>query len=143
MWLFFPILLGVVLGRDGGIVKRLLPIRKVLRPVLGTGEHYFPWIHVTDMVRLIQFIIENERMKGEFNGVAPQCITYETFSKTLCKDAFKIPLDASFVKDIYGKELSVVLLEGQRVVPHRAESAGFSFEFPTIEKAITNIVTGK
>src|SRR5262249_2897583 len=46
--------LGVVLGRDGGALARMLPPFLVgAGGPIGIGRQYFPWIHVRDLVRVI------------------------------------------------------------------------------------------
>lgn len=72
---------GVVLGRDGGMIKQLyLPFYFGLGGPIGTGSQFLPWIHIDDLTRLILFAIENNSVKGPLNGVAPQPITNKEFT---------------------------------------------------------------
>lgn len=73
---------GVVLGRDGGMIKELyLPFYLCLGGPIGHGDQYLPWIHVDDLTRAIVFAIENTDVTGVLNGVAPEIITNKRFSK--------------------------------------------------------------
>lgn len=72
---------GVVLGRRGGMIKQLyLPFYLGLGGPVLPGNQFLPWIHVSDLTRLILFAIENDKIKGILNGVAPQTITNKIFS---------------------------------------------------------------
>lgn len=72
---------GVVLGRDGGMIKQLyLPFYLGLGGPVGSGSQFLPWIHVADIVRLITFAVETDGLKGVINGVAPQVITNKEFT---------------------------------------------------------------
>ena len=37
-------------------------------------------------------------------------------------------------------EVATVVLDGQRVVPERLQSLGFSFQFPELEAALRNLL---
>lgn len=72
---------GVVLGRHGGMIKQLyLPFCLGLGGPVLPGNQYLPWIHINDITRLILFAIENPKVEGILNGVAPQVITNKVFS---------------------------------------------------------------
>lgn len=73
---------GAVLGRWGGMIKNMfLPFYFGVGGKIGSGKQYLPWIHIDDLTRLIHFAIENDNVHGVLNGVAPQVITNEDFTK--------------------------------------------------------------
>lgn len=73
---------GAVLGKDGGIIRELYGFFKYgLGGKIGSGEQYMPWIHIDDLVRLIDFSIANRNVSGVLNAVAPEVITNEQFSQ--------------------------------------------------------------
>lgn len=77
---------GVVLGRRGGMVKQLyLPFYLGLGGPVLPGDQFLPWIHVNDLTRLILFAIENDKIRGILNGVAPQTITNKVFTNVSIK----------------------------------------------------------
>ncbi|XP_076398034.1 epimerase family protein SDR39U1 isoform X3 [Megachile rotundata] len=64
---------GVVLGKQGGMIKQIyLPFFVGLGGPIGNGNQYMPWIHVTDLVNMFLFSLENKNVHGILNGVAPQ-----------------------------------------------------------------------
>lgn len=77
---------GVVLGREGGMIKQLyLPFYLGLGGPVGDGSQYMPWIHIDDLTYLIVWAIENPNAEGILNGVAPHPCTNKEFSKVRTK----------------------------------------------------------
>lgn len=133
---------GVILSDRGGALKQMLPIFKMgLGGKIGTGKQPFPWIHISDVTRAIYFLINTPTIKGPLNFVAPQVIDNLTLTKvlssTLKKPAlFVVP--RFIIKLLYG-EAADTLLKGQIVKPKILLENGFSFNFSTIDKAISDI----
>lgn len=82
-FVFLHWLIGVVLGRQGGMIKSMfLPFFLGLGGPIGTGKQPLPWIHLKDLCNLFLFAIENDKVSGVLNGVAPQ-VNYVLSSNTL------------------------------------------------------------
>jgi len=63
----------VVIGRGGGLIKSVfMPFYFGVGGPIGDGKQYMPWIHVVDLANLFHFAIENDKVRGVLNGVAPQ-----------------------------------------------------------------------
>jgi uncharacterized protein (TIGR01777 family) len=137
---------GVVLGKDGGALAKMLPPFKLgVGGPLGDGEQWMSWIHVDDETRLYTFLLENPKAAGAFNGTAPNPVTMNELAKALGKAlhrpvVFRVP--GPMLKLALG-EVADVLLEGQRVLPRRALEAGFEFEHPRLEDALAELFAGK
>ena len=72
----------MVVGRNGGIIKSImLPFKLGLGGPMGSGKQYMPWIHIDDLCQLIKHCIETEEVEGVLNGVAPEIVSNEEFSK--------------------------------------------------------------
>ena len=133
---------GVVLTEKGGALgKMALPFKLGAGGTLGSGSQYLAWIHLQDMVRAISFLLENSACSGAFNLTAPEPVTNKEFSKALAKSLnrpclFNVP---GFVMKVAMGESSTMILEGQRVIPQKLTTAGFSFEFPSIDEALSEI----
>jgi uncharacterized protein (TIGR01777 family) len=133
---------GVVLGQNGGALKTMYtPFKFGLGGIIGNGKQSFSWIHITDLMNAFVFAIENESFSGIVNAVAPDPTTNYHFTKTFGKvlnqpAIMRVPEFA--LKLMYG-EGSQALTSGQNVLPEKLLKAGFTFSFPTIEKALMNL----
>lgn len=132
---------GVVLGRSGGMLKRLLPVFGLgLGGRLGSGEQWLPWIAMTDCVNVIRALLTDSTQSGVFNVVAPKPVSNAEFTATLAqalgRPAF-LNLPASFLRMTMG-EMSAVLLGSTRAVPSRLLEAGFKFRSRTLEDCLRN-----
>lgn len=132
---------GVVLGRHGGMIQQLfLPFYLGVGGPIGSGEQYFPWIHIDDIVRLIVHAIENPKTSGILNGVTPQPITNAEFSSAFASALSRpgiIPLPSPVVRLLFGEDRATMMLDGQRVLPERTLASGFKYRYPTIDEACT------
>jgi uncharacterized protein (TIGR01777 family) len=108
---------------------------------IGSGKQWLSWIHLTDMVRLIEFCILHPEIDGPVNATAPQPVTNEQFGRMVGKVYHRphwFPIPAFLLKTAVG-ELSEILLEGQRVLPSKAVSFGFTFTYPTLLPALEQL----
>lgn len=134
---------GVVLSKDGGALpKMLLPFKFFAGGPIGSGKQWLPWIHITDQARAIKFLLDTPTADGPFNLAAPNPVTNKQFGEILgatMRRPSLMPTPALAMKTIFG-EMSTVLLDGQRVVPQRLEELGFSFTFPTLREALSDLL---
>lgn len=131
---------GVVLGRDGGLIQnQYWQFFFGLGGPIGKGTQWLPWIHISDLAGLIHFSIFNDHVRGVLNAVAPESVTNEQFAKAfgaaLGRPAI-LPTPSLMMKLAFGSERSVVILEGQKVIPKRTLEMGFQFKYPTIKEAL-------
>lgn len=137
---------GVVLGNESGAFPKMkLPYLLGFGGNIGAGNQWVSWIHLTDIVRLIDFCIQNPTIAGPVNATAPHPVTNEEFGRTIGK-VYKrphwFPLPAILLKTAVG-ELSEILLKGQRVLPSAALEHGFIFTFPTLQTALEDLKSQK
>ena len=134
---------GIVLGRGGGAVAKLLtPFRLGLGGRLGSGQQWMSWIHLNDAVAAIRFLIDDSTVNGPCNLVAPTPLQNSEFTRTLAaalrRPAF-IPVPATVLQLVLG-EFAEYLLASQKVVPSVLLDKGFEYRFPNIEQAWQEIV---
>jgi len=135
--------IGIVLGKGGGALDVMLPPFKFgLGGRLGSGKQWMSWIHIQDLVNMIQFLIKQSDCRGAFNGTSPQPIQNSDFTKALGKSLGRpsflfVPQTA--LRITIG-EFANFLFASQRVLPTAFEKAGFAFQFPNIESALADIV---
>ena len=59
---------GVVLSNEGGAFpKQSLPYKLFAGGHIGSGNQWYPWIHIDDEVAAIKFLLENEQSDGAYN----------------------------------------------------------------------------
>ena len=135
---------GVVLAPNGGALsKMILPYKFGLGGPLGSGEQMMSWIHIEDMVRAIDYILQHEDVSGPVNMTAPGPVANKAFSRTLASvlkrpHVFKVP---AFVLKMAMGEMSTMLLEGQAVVPDKLRQHGFEFNYPTVREALAEVTS--
>lgn len=134
---------GIVLGSDGGaLAKMLTPFKFGVGGTIGNGSQAFSFIHIEDLVRAYDFVINHENLDGVFNLTAPEPTTNKGLTKALGKFLNRptfLPLPEFVLKIIFG-EGAKVLTDGQSAVPSRLMESGFEFEYKNIEKTIENLV---
>ncbi len=134
---------ALVIGDDGGFLKRILPPFKFgLGGPIGDGKQWMSWIHRTDLIDIIEVLLESPTLHGVFNASSPQPVTNREFSKILGSVLNRpaiIPVPAFVLKILLG-EMSMLLLGGQRVIPDRLEKAGFEFKFKALSHALSHAI---
>ena len=131
--------IGVVLGRDGGVLARLAPIFRLgLGGPVGSGRQWFSWIDAGDLVELLVWQLENESARGVYNATAPGPGTMGEFASTLGSVLHRpawIPVPGFALRLRFG-EGADVMLTGQRILPARAQAEGFRFAHPELRGAL-------
>lgn len=130
---------GAVLGRWGGMIKNMfMPFYCGVGGRIGSGKQYLPWIHIDDLTRLIQFAVENENVHGVLNGVAPQVITNEHFTRSFAKALNRpaiFPVPETILDFFLNPERAMIMTKGQHVVPRRVLEYGFKYRYEDIDEA--------
>ncbi|NWA05218.1 TIGR01777 family oxidoreductase [Pseudomonas gingeri] len=133
---------GLVLAAEGGFLSRLLlPFKLCLGGPIGNGRQWMPWIHVQDQIALIDFLLHRDDASGPYNACAPKPVRNRAFAKALGEVLHRpavIPMPALALRVGLG-ELSLLLLGGQRAVPHRLLAAGFVFQFTDLPAALDDL----
>ena len=129
---------GLVLAKDGGLLKRLAPlVRAGVAGKLGSGRQFMPWISLTDQIAAMRFLIEHD-VPGPVNLTGPAPVRNVEFTKTLGDvlhrpTVFKVP---GFAARIALGEFAEDVLTGQRAVPSRLRAVGFEFRHGDLETAL-------
>lgn len=132
--------IGVVLSRAGGALPRMLfPFRIGLGGKLAAGRQYMSWISRHDLVRVIRYVLDEHKIDGVVNAVAPEPLTNVAFTRTLARvlrrpAPFAVP--AAAIRLMWGEMGKEVLLASARVFPRRLERLGFEFHHPGLEQAL-------
>ena len=144
---------GIVLHPSGGALKpMLLPFRLGFGGRLGSGNQYWPWIHLDDWTALIAWLAQRatEAQPANtaaspvttWNGTAPTPVTNAEFSRVLGRVLRRpaiLPVPAFALRIALG-EFAAFLTTGARVLPDHAIRAGFTFRFPTLEPTLRDLL---
>lgn len=135
---------GIVLSKDGGALgTMLLPFKLGVGGVVGSGKQWMSWISLDDHIAAINFVIENEAIRGAVNSVSPNPITNEEFTKTMGDVLYRptfIPLPEFAVSMLLGEMGDALLLASTKVLPKRLADAGFAFKYPELISALEHAV---
>lgn len=130
---------GVVMGPGGGALSKMIPaFRLFAGGPLGSGNQWFPWIHIDDLVAAMVFVATHEKVKGPVNFCAPNPVQNADFARTLGRvlnrPAFlKVP---KFALKLAAGEVGGLILNSQRAVPEKLMANGFAFRYPELEPAL-------
>ncbi|OEF98521.1 TIGR01777 family oxidoreductase [Desulfuribacillus alkaliarsenatis] len=134
---------GLILGKgEGALPKLVQPYKLYAGGPLGSGEQWYSWVHIDDVVGLIYFAILTNQLRGPVNAVAPTPVTMEDFGRALAKVLNRphwLPTPAFILKLLLG-EMSVLVLEGQRVIPEKALKHNYKFKYADINLALSNLL---
>jgi uncharacterized protein len=131
---------GIVLAREGGSLPQLArPARLGLAGPIGGGRQWLPWIHVEDEVGIVLLALDDGRVSGALNLVAPAPVRQREFARTLGRVLRRpavLPVPAAAMRLALGRLAEELLLQGQRAVPRAALAAGYRFRFDALEPAL-------
>jgi len=135
---------GIVLSNKGGILPKItIPVNLGIGSALGTGRQYIPWIHIDDLCNIYIKAMEDQKMKGAFNAVAPGIVTNRDLihgvAELLDKPLFLPNIPEFLLKIIFG-EMSSILLSGNRISSEKIIKAGFDFKFSLIDDALRDLL---
>ncbi len=141
--------IAIVLGNSGGA---FVPYKKMAQFGFGgkhgNGEQYFSWIHIADLVSIIDFSIHNENVEGIINCAAPKPIKNKAFMNILRKK-MSVSIGVSSPKWILkvgafllGTETEL-LLKSRWVISERLPKLGYSFIYPTLKEALNNLINNE
>ena len=130
-----------VLDRTGGIVGQLMKsFRFGFTFRFGSGNNWFPWIHMHDLVRVYYAAVTDERLSGPVNACAPHPLRFRDFLNELRK--FKRALIVPFPTEVlrlFIRETADVLTFSQRMVPAKLRKTGFDFSHPDLSDALREV----
>ncbi|MFC0521997.1 TIGR01777 family oxidoreductase [Pontibacillus salicampi] len=133
---------GVILGEEGALPKMVIPYKMMAGGPVGNGEQWMSWIHVEDIIGLIDFSLKNKEASGPLNATAPNPKRNKDLGKTIAKVLDKphwLPAPSPALKIVLG-EMSMLLLQGQYVYPQKPLDLGYRFHYPELEPALRNIL---
>jgi uncharacterized protein (TIGR01777 family) len=135
---------AVVLGRGADVVKRLsLPFKLFAGGPLGSGDQWFAWIQLEDIVGIYRLAVEHEAANGPINGVAPDARRMRDVATELGRAMGRpswAPAPAFALRAALGEQADLVL-HGRRAEPVRALALGYQFKYPDLPGALVQALS--
>ena len=135
---------GIVLSKEGGALKKMLPpFLFGAGGILGSGKQFMSWISIDDEINAIKFIINSQNLSGPINLTAPNPVDNYEFTKVLGKVLRRptiAPLPGFAARLMFGEMADAILLTGNKVYPKKLIDEGFTFQHPTLDKALEGIL---
>ena len=134
---------GVVLSREGGALQKLYwPYFFGAGGPIMTGDQCFSWIHIKDLVKAIEFLINDPKSRGIYNVTSPEPVPQKVFGRALAKALkrpFLLPVWEWQLKILLGKGSQVLTLSAS-VIPKRLTQYGFIFDYPSVDSAMKELI---
>ena len=136
--------LGQVMGLDGGAFPKLMMISKLgMGGAWGSGEQWMSWIHKYDVINAFLFLINNTSITGYMNVTSPEPVRNKTMMHLIRQHLHTksvIPTVPACILRMTVGEFSSTFLNGQRVIPRNLINAGYTFRYPALDDALSNLI---
>jgi hypothetical protein len=116
-----------------------MPFRMFAGGPVGSGRQWMSWIHRDDWVALVEHALTDARIDGPLNAVAPGPVVNRDFCRALGSALHRpswLPTPGFALRAVLGELADGLLLQGQRVLPSRAQVVGFGFTYDDVQSAI-------
>ncbi len=137
---------ALVLGTGGNSVFPVLQrlTRLGLGGRMGSGRQFVSWIHETDFCQAVDWLITHRNFSGPVNLCAPNPVTNADMMKIfrkVCGMPIGLPA-AEWMLEMgafFLRTETELLIKSRRVAPARLTDSGFEFQFPDLNRAITDL----
>lgn len=137
--------IGVVLGKDGGALKKMLPVFKLgLGGRLGAGTQMMSWVSLADVISIFEFLLTHETVTGPVNATAPNAVSNAEFTTTLGSVLSRptlFPVPGTALRIALGDMADETLLASAQIVPEKLLKAGFHFRHNELRPALEDILS--
>ncbi len=137
---------AIVLGADGGAFPVMARLARFgLCTPQGSGQQWVSWLHIQDFCRAVEFLAKAKHLSGPVNLCAPHPLPNRAFNALLCqhlRPLLKLP-QPRWLLEIGAFVLRTeteLILKSRKVYPGRLLAAGFQFEYPTCEMAVSELL---
>ncbi|MBI5766794.1 MAG: TIGR01777 family protein [Verrucomicrobia bacterium] len=131
---------GVVLAAEGGALGKMLPVFRLgLGGRVGSGRQWMSWIGLDDAVAAILRAVDDARLRGPVNVVAPRAVTNVEFTARLAAALRRpavLPVPAWALRTMFGEMADETILASTRVRPAKLVEAGFVFRDGDLDSAL-------
>jgi len=135
--------LGLVLSNDGGALpalKKAFQFR--INGLFGNGNSWQNWIHIEDVVRILNFVLMQHSDEKIFNAVSPNPLPQKGFNNLIFKISDRKKWDIAMpeiVLKFFAGDMSELFLQDVKVVPETLLKTGFQFKYESLENALQQL----
>ncbi len=135
---------GHVLDTSGGALHKLIMASRLrIGSTWGDGRQWLSWIHRTELIDVLLFILRRPEVDGILNVTSPGPVRNVEMARLLAEILRKrmlVPRVPALILKLSLGEFAGVFLNGQRVVPRRLLEYGYSFRYPSLREALADLV---
>jgi len=135
---------GHVLDASGGALRKLIMASRFrIGSTWGDGRQWLSWIHRTELIDVILFILRRPEVDGILNVTSPGPVRNVEMARLLAEALHKrmlVPRVPGLLLKLSLGEFAGVFLNGQRVMPRRLLEYGYSFRYPSLREALADLV---
>ena len=132
--------LGMVLSPSAGALAQMLsPFGLGLGGRIGSGQQYWSWITLDDVISIIHHALTTEVLEGPVNAVSPCPVTNVEFTRILGKVLGRpalLCLPAFAARLALDEMADEVLLASTRVEPAQLKGTAYRFRHSNLEDAL-------
>ncbi len=137
--------IGIVLGKNSGFIQATTkPINAYLGAPLGSGKQMVSWIHIDDLCNMLIHLLFLEKAEGAYNAVSKEPVSNKVLlteiARRLGKPMFLPGIPEKLLRIIFGG-ITEELLSSHKLSSDKISATGFTFKYPTLDKAMDEIFT--
>lgn len=109
------------------------------------GRQRFSWVHLDDVVGIVEFLIAHDEIDGVVNVSSPNPVDSVTVMRSI-RSALRVPFGIPLHRWLLEpgawaiRTETELVLKSRWVVPERLLAAGYAFRHPEIDEAVGDIV---
>ena len=136
---------GLVLDRKAMLMQILGRVFRLgLGGRMGSGQQYWPWISLTDVVGAVRHLLTTD-VSGPVNLTGPAPVTNAEFTRELARQVHRpavLPVPGFAINLALGEFGRSSVTAGQRALPARLEESGYRFTHPDFVSALRAATSG-
>lgn len=138
--------IGVVISKQGGALEKMLtPFKLGAGGKVGSGEQYWSWVSLDDVVGVMLHALNCAELSGPVNAVSPHAVTNAEFTEALGSVLHRptlLPMPAFAAKLALGQMADDLLLASTHVVPKKLEETDYQFQYPQLRECLEHELNG-
>ena len=130
---------GLILSADDGALAKSLFAAKMFGGRLGSGDQWWSWIALDDVVGSIYHAIMTPNIHGPVNFVAPNPVQNRDFAGQLARVLNRralLPAPAFVLRSALGEMADALLLASTRVSAEKLVDSGYQFRFGELSELL-------